>query len=144
MYLNRDCQNTRDEVLIQHARSYELGLQVCDVVDGVWLGPYTGERLTDPSNTHIDHLVPLKEEHVSGAASWPPAKKHKFANDPRNLLHAKACANMSKGASGPAEWLPDKNRCDYVERWTRVKQQYRLAIDSEEQRAIRRLTNECR
>lgn len=138
-----DCQSTRDEVLIEHARSYELGPEGCDVVDGVWRGPYTGERLTNPSQVHIDHVVPLKEVHISGAASWPPAKKRRFANDSRNLLPAEAGANMSKGASGPADWLPDRNRCAYVERWARVKREYQLDMDRAERQAIQRVNRRC-
>ena len=30
----------------------------CRVADGIWHGPYTGERFTDPGDLHIDHIVP--------------------------------------------------------------------------------------
>lgn len=37
-----DCQDTRDEVLAAQGRQIELSADGCEVVDGVWRGPYTG------------------------------------------------------------------------------------------------------
>jgi len=138
-----DCQDMRDEVLIEHARSYELDSGGCEVVDGIWHGPYTGQRLTEPSDIHIDHIVPLKEAHVSGAASWSARTKQRFANDPANLLPSEDSANMSKGALDPAEWLPDRNRCTYVKRWTAVKDKYDLEMDPAERRAVEEVERTC-
>ena len=62
-----DCQDTRDEVLADQGRQIDLSGDGCEVMDGVWRGPYTGQTFTDPGDLHIDHVVPLKEAHVSGS-----------------------------------------------------------------------------
>ena len=66
---DRDCQNTRHEVLIEESLTpvtfkTDKG---CRVVSGNWLGAYSGEVFTDASKLDIDHLVPLKEAHESGS-----------------------------------------------------------------------------
>ena len=139
-----DCQDMREEILIRDAERYTLSSNSCWVERGVWIGPYTGERLTDRSRVHIDHVVPLAEAHRSGAASWPRSKKQRFANDPDNLLATEGAANMSKGADDPADWMPRESRCGYIERWVAVKRDYGLSADGRERRAIREVQNACR
>jgi hypothetical protein len=138
-----DCQDTRTKVLLQEAEGrVELGPEGCEIVRGRWAGFYTGATHTNPSALHIDHLVPLKEAHVSGAASWPRARKRAYATtleDPNVLIAVEAGANMAKGAQGPADWLPERNRCAYVQRWAAVKTAWELTIDPRERRAIERV-----
>ena len=138
-----DCQDTRQEILISQGEAIRLDGSGCRVTDGVWRGPYTGERFTDHGDLHIDHIVPLAEAHESGAAAWDRQRKRRFANDPLNLLAVEAGENMSKGRRDPAEWLPDQGRCAYVERWTMVKTEYGLSMDSRERQAINRVEVDC-
>jgi len=138
-----DCQDTRDEVLAAQGRQIEWSADGCDVEDGVWRGPYTGATFGDPGDLHIDHVVPLKEAHVSGATEWPAAKRRRFANDPDNLLAVEAGENMSKGSRGPSEWLPETGRCGYVEQWVTVKREWDLQMDAQERAAVERLLEEC-
>lgn len=133
--LDGDCQDSRAETLIRDSVG-DLVLAGCRVVSGRWIGPYTGEIFTDASDLDIDHIVPLKEAHVSGGEHWAGEKKRAFANDPDNLLATKASANRAKGSKGPSEWLPDLNRCEYAARWLLVKSKYGLAIDSAERLAL--------
>ena len=133
---DRDCQDTRQEILIDHGTNIELNSSGCRVVSGRWEGPYTGENFTDPGDLHIDHVVPLKEAHISGAADWPSRQKRRFANDPDNLLPVEAGANMSKGAQGPSEWMPETKRCAYLEQWIAVKEKWELDMDRRERRYI--------
>jgi len=138
-----DCQDTRQEVLIAQGESIRLDSTGCKVLSGVWVGPYTGRRFTDPSDLHVDHIVPLAEAHESGGLAWPPDRRQTFANDTRNLVAVEAGENMSKGARGPADWLPRVNRCSYVDRWLMIKNVYGLKIDREEQQRIDTVTAEC-
>ena len=64
-------------------------------------GFYTGVEC----RTSIDHVVSLKDAHVSGAGCWTDAEKSKFAND--RLNHVDACANVNsaKSSSVPADFL---------------------------------------
>jgi len=138
-----DCQDTRTEVLLQEADGpVEMGPEGCEIVRGTWTGFYTGQTFTDPSKLHIDHLVPLKEAHVSGAAAWPRSRKRAYATalkDTDVLIAVEAGANMSKGSRGPADWLPARNRCAYVQRWVAVKRTWDLEMDAAERRAIARV-----
>ncbi|MFW5969882.1 MAG: HNH endonuclease [Halofilum sp. (in: g-proteobacteria)] len=138
-----DCRDTRDEVLAAQGRRIEWSADGCEVVGGVWRGPYTGKRFTDPGDLHIDHVVPLKEAHVSGARDWSASRRREFANAPDNLLAVEASTNMSKGSRDPAEWLPDTGRCGYIERWARVKREWGLGMDPQEREAVHALRTRC-
>ena len=122
-----DCMDVRDEVLAAESEVPVItGPDGCDVERGRWTGPYTGKTFTDPGELHVDHLVPLAEAHRSGAFRWSHAKRRQYANDvedPRTLIAVEAGANMSKGARGPSEWLPENRayRCQYVRDWQGVK-----------------------
>ena len=108
---DRDCQNTRNEVLIQESLkpvSYKSS-KGCKVSSGQWYGSFTGRTFTNPKKLDIDHLVPLKEAHDSGAYAWSKSKKRDYANDmshPDHLIAVAARANRSKGAKDPSEWMP--------------------------------------
>lgn len=145
-----DCQDTRTEVLIQEADGpiqWESPRQ-CEIERGTWHGPYTGQTYHDPSELHVDHLVPLKEAHVSGAAEWSRGHRRAFSTDLdhlHTLMAVEAGANMSKGARDPAGWLPPNPdfRCEYVKRWIAVKERWDLAMDPEEKQAVERIQRCC-
>jgi len=145
-----DCQDARQEVLIAESeRPVELSADGCRVETGLWLGRFTGERFTDPSDLHVDHMVPLAEAHRSGAHRWSRARRDAYANDlgdPRSLIAVSAGANMSKGADDPAHWLPENNayRCTYVRDWVAVKQRWDLSMDPAERRAVEQVLRTCR
>ena len=68
---DRDCQNARHEVLIEESLSsvtFKTG-KGCKVLSGSWDDPYSGRTITDATKLDIDHMVPLKEAHESGAAN---------------------------------------------------------------------------
>ena len=53
----------------------------CRVVSGSRDDPYSGRTITDATKLDIDHMVPLKEAHQSGAANWSRERKRAYAND---------------------------------------------------------------
>lgn len=127
---DRDCQNTRHEVLAAQSTGpvrFKTGRE-CRVVAGRWISPFTGEVIHDPSKMDIDHVVPLKWAWVHGADRWSKSKREKFANDPANLLSVEASLNRQKGADGPDKWLPPANQCQYVLRFLRVAKSYQLNV----------------
>lgn len=145
-----DCQDVRDEVLIAESKipvEFETSRE-CEVVSGRWRGRYSGEVFTDPSKLHIDHLVPLKEAHESGASEWSIRRKRAYANDfksPDTLIAVAAGENLSKGADDPSEWMPSNDvfRCEYIERWVDVKERWELEMNSAEQEAIESQLENC-
>ena len=138
-----DCLDTRQEVLIAESQSsVKLDSTGCRVLTGLWFDPYTGQRVTDPSRLDIDHLVPLAEAHRSGADSWTPSQRRRFANDlmhTDSLIAVTAASNRSKGDSDPALWLPPNEgfRCEYVRRWVIAKATWGLDMDPAEREAVR-------
>lgn len=144
-----DCQDTRQEVLIaESVVAVTLDSRGCRVIAGRWHDPYTGRVFTEPGDLDIDHMVPLKEAHDSGAAAWPRARKRAYANDldhPDALIVVEKGANRSKGSRDPAEWLPPNGayHCAYVRAWTQVKEQWGLAVDRAEAAAIQDVLTGC-
>ena len=53
---------------------------------------------------------------------------------------ASAERNGSKGAKGPAEWLPPNRAhwCTYLAEWVEIKRRWYLAMDQAEANAIRK------
>jgi len=142
-----DCRDTRAEVLIRTSQipvTYKR-TDRCVVASGLWIAPYTGKTFRDASRLDIDHLVPLRHAHAHGAARWNRQQRGTFANDLDNLVAVSAVANRSKGAEGPAEWLPDNRDywCEYGQRWARIKREYELAITRSGRQVLEHLRQSC-
>jgi hypothetical protein len=141
---NHDCLNTRGEIL--KARSLVrpiLNKKGCKVISGKWNDYYYPEVHTIAKKVDIDHLVPLKNAHLSGAARWDRAKKETFANDPENLVITNLSYNRKKGAKGIDAWLPSKKEyaCKYIVDWINIKKKYQLAMLEAELNTVRK--SEC-
>ena len=107
-------------------------------------GPYTGTWFTSIKDTDIEHIVARSEAHDSGLCAASPATKAKFASDLLNLTLASPSVNRhQKIANDASEWLPDLNRCWYVDRTILVRQAYDLTIDRAEADAIDRVLAKC-
>jgi hypothetical protein len=145
--VDRDCQNTRHEVLIgSSAESVQFKTEKqCLVVSGLWIGLYTGNIFSNARQLDIDHVVPLKEAHISGASGWTKEMKRQFANDEENLLAVSRSANRSKGAKDPAQWMPKNEafHCEYIKKWVAVKEKVMLYMDRNEQQKINRVLAGC-
>ena len=138
---DRDCQNTRHELLISKSLSpvsYKSDKK-CLVSTGRWYGPYLDKHFTESSDLDVDHIVPLKWAHDHGAAEWSKDRKKEFANDTSNLLLVDDSENQSKGAKGPAEWMPPNKafHCAYLLKWELLIAQYDLNPDSSDLSKIR-------
>ena len=145
--VDRDCQNTRHEILISSsAEPVQFKTEKeCLVVSGKWIGLYTGKIFNNARQVDIDHVVPLKEAHISGASGWSKEKKRQFANDEDNLLAVSRSSNRSKGAKDPAQWMPRNEafHCEYIKKWVAVKEKYILYMDQKEQQKINRVLQGC-
>jgi len=132
---DRDCQNTRTEVLIRDALSVVMATRSdgrqCAVQSGVWVDPFSGDTIRDPRGLDVDHVVPLQNAHLAGAWSWDSARRREYANDmadPQHLLAVTASLNRQKGAKGPDQWLPPNPdfSCSYIAAWRAIKRRWRL------------------
>jgi hypothetical protein len=125
---DKDCQNTRHEILIQTStKPVEFKTDnECNVLAGEWYDPYSGDTFTISKDLDLDHIVPLKFAHGHGADKWSRERKKQFANDYGNLLLVNASLNRQKGAKGPTEWLPSNfpKRREYIARFNAVMAKY--------------------
>jgi hypothetical protein len=117
----------------------------CQIAIGNWVDTYTGEDITTPSSVSMDHVVSLKDAHISGGWAWDPGTKELFANDPRNLVITGRSANSSKGSRGPDEWLPPlpAARCPHIRKWLDVKQEYELEMEEAEEALVLYMLKIC-
>ena len=150
---DRDCQNTRAEVLIAESVAPvsfapEDDGDKCRVISGEWVGPWTGAVFTDASEVDIDHHVPLGHAHESGGWSWNPQRKRAYANDlthPASLQVTSAPVNRSKGKQPPDEWRPEESAawCRYAADWISVKKTWDLTVTSAEVAVLEKMLATC-
>ena len=100
------------------------------------VGWYTG---VSGSATDVDHVVALKDAHVSGGNSWSLAQKRAFANDPFNHVAAVPYVNRTlKNAFKPLKFVTKlhhsgyrfaQGQCAaYVDLYIKVKRKYGLPV----------------
>ena len=82
----------------------------------------------------IDHLVPLKNAHISGASNWSKRKKNRYYNYLKydnHLIAVSKNANRNKSDKSPVEWLPPNKeyQCEYVREWYKIKKDWGLTIE---------------
>lgn len=139
---NKDCQDTRAEILIKQNKGYlkYKKKKRCNVTWGSWYDAYSGKTFHKASDLDIDHIVPLKHAHSNGAVNWSKKKRRRFANDPLNLIAVDKKLNRAKGSKGPTRWMPPKKsyHCRYVKRWKAVKKKYNLKISSREEASMKK------
>ena len=147
---DRDCQDTRQEVLISESLiEVKLDKKGCRVLSGRWYDPYTNKYFTNPKDLDVDHFVPLKEVHRSGGYEWSKERKQEYANDLKNsetLIAVYKGANRSKSDRDPANWLPknEKYVCEYVRVWVEIKDRWGLESDKEEVVVIQEVKEGCK
>ena len=127
---DRDCVNTRHEILQAEAVGFSMNAEGCAVDSGEWFDPYTNRTFTDPRDLDVDHVVALADAWVSGAWEWADELLDRFSNDLGNLNAIAAGENRSKSAKGPAEYNPTAPaaRCDYLVQYATVKIRWELSI----------------
>ncbi len=138
--------DTREEVLIEESREDVAVGSGCSLSGGRWFSWYDGATWTETGDVDIDHQVPLAEAWDSGARTWRPATRQRFANDlgdPRSLVAVTDEVNASKGDRDVREWLPARQHCRYLRDQVAVKHRWRLRVDRPEKRAMRALARDC-
>ncbi|MEC7277791.1 MAG: HNH endonuclease family protein [Bdellovibrionota bacterium] len=143
---DRDCQNTRAEVLIKRSQvkvsfTQRKNKKKCTVATGLWKDFYYNEIHKLAKKVDIDHIVPLKHAWDHGAYQWSKKEREDFANDPENLVITNRSSNRSKGAQSPLTWMPVERQyaCRYMKKWLTIKEKYRLMISAQERDHFTRL-----
>lgn len=143
--------DTRNLILQRDLAEVALASDKCTVQSGVLReDPYTGKTIqfkrgkSTSSAVQIDHVVALSNAWRTGAQDLSKKQRVAFANDSLNLLAADGPANMQKGDSDAAEWLPrSEYRCRYVARQIAVKTAYKLWVTKAEHDAMDRVLGTC-
>jgi hypothetical protein len=143
-----DCQDTRQEVLVEESGIAVETFANCGVVAGSWLSSYDLVTQTDVAQLEVDHLVPLANAWRSGAYLWTPAERLSFANDlsyPGHLNAVTADVNAAKGDSGPENWRPPapEGWCRYAIDWITIKQRWELTVTPDERAALTSMLSTC-
>ena len=125
--------NTRHEVLAEESLIKPV-ISNNKVIKGKWFDKYTGKYFTNPSDLDIDHLVPLKNAHISGASNWSKKKKNRYYNYLKydnHLIAVSKSANRNKSDKSPVNWLPPNKeyQCEYVREWFKIKTAWGLTIE---------------
>lgn len=147
---DRDCQDTRQEVLIEESLEPVVFIDAsqCRVASGLWRDVYSGQQYRDPGALDIDHIVPLANAHASGGWQWLVDRKREYANyliDPNHLVAVSASLNRQKGAQTPATWKPPDRAawCWYARAWIGVKSRWGLSIANDERGALTEMQAGC-
>ena len=127
------------------------GTNGCVVLSGTLQEPYTGRTIafhrgpTSSMAVQIDHRWPLGLVWRHGAASWTPAQREAFANDPAELVAVDGSANEEKSDSGPGEWMPANagDACSYATSFVAVATKWRLSIATADEHALDRTLTGC-
>ncbi len=139
LWTTQDGCSTRELVLIAEAVGGTRS--GCSMTGATWLSAYDGVSTSNPGSFDIDHMVPLKEAWLSGAAGWSPARRTAFANDigwDQSLIAVSARANRQKSDRDPARWMPASSgyACAYIEVWVGVKFRWDLSMDPAERAVV--------
>ena len=147
---DRDCQDTRAEVLVLESRTPVTFTTptACTVATGEWIDPWSGTVSTSARALDIDHTVPLANAWRSGAWAWTPALRSAYANDITDAGHLIAIPlgeNRSKGDDGPEAWRPPQRSawCAYAQTWTSIKAKWGLSATPAEWAALQEMAATC-
>jgi hypothetical protein len=145
--------DTRNDVLRRDLTGIltRAGTRGCVVLSGTLHDPYTGRTIafhrgeTSSMAVQIDHRYPLGLAWQHGAASWTPAQREQFANDPVNLAAVDGPANEQKSDAGPGEWMPANtgDACTYATTFVAVATKWRLSLDTADEHALDRILTGC-
>lgn len=136
--------NVREAVLIRDAEEVEVE-EDCTVTSGVWIDPYEGFEVTDPSDIDIEHVVPTSGHYAVGGRDATQDERVEFAHAPIVLVVSHYSTNRSKGDQGPESWKPDEEaECLYALRWIEIKDDFDLPLlDEAERGALNEFLDTC-
>ena len=153
---DRKCWNAREEALYQQAEKDSVSFldknkkpigysNACSIESGKWIDPLSKEEFNKPGYLDVDHIVPLALAARSGAYSWTPEQKAKYANDTDVLIVTSAKQNRSKGAKSPSEWMPPNkdSHCDYAKIYINVLYKYKLNITQDDKEVLNKAIGSC-
>ena len=130
-YLDKDDKETKDKS------------KACSIKSGVWIDPYSKEKVEDPTKLDIDHTGALSWTAKAGGQEWDKQKKQDYANDFDHLVATTAKENRTKGDKGPSEWMPESSKCEYAKVYTHIVKKYNLNLNKADKDTLEKALNSC-
>lgn len=130
-YLDKDDKETKDKS------------KACSIKSGVWIDPYSKEKVEDPTKLDIDHTGALSWTAKAGGQEWDKQKKQDYANDFDHLVATTAKENRTKGDKGPSEWMPESSKCEYAKVYTHIVKKYKLNLNKADKDTLEKTLNSC-
>ena len=130
-YLDKDDKETKDKS------------KACSIKSGVWIDPYSKEKVEDPTKLDIDHTGALSWTAKAGGQEWDKQKKQDYANDFDHLVATTAKENRTKGDKGPSEWMPESSKCEYAKVYTHIVKKYKLNFNKADKDTLEKALNSC-
>ena len=149
------CWTTREEVLDRQAEKGSITYldkddketkdksKACSIKSGVWIDPYSKEKVEDPTKLDIDHTGALSWTAKAGGQEWDKQKKQDYANDFDHLVATTAKENRTKGDKGPSEWMPESSKCEYAKVYTHIVKKYNLNLNKADKDTLEKALNSC-
>ena len=149
------CWTTREEVLDRQAKKGSITYldkddketkdksKACSIKSGVWIDPYSKEKVEDPTKLDIDHTGALSWTAKAGGQEWDKQKKQDYANDFDHLVATTAKENRTKGDKGPSEWMPESSKCEYAKVYTHIVKKYKLNLNKADKDTLEKALNSC-
>lgn len=149
------CWTTREEVLDRQAEKGSITYldkddketkdksKACSIKSGVWIDPYSKEKVEDPTKLDIDHTGALSWTAKAGGQEWDKQKKQDYANDFDHLVATTAKENRTKGDKGPSEWMPESSKCEYAKVYTHIVKKYKLNLNRADKDTLEKALNSC-
>ena len=149
------CWTTREEVLDRQAEKGSITYldkddketkdksKACSIKSGVWIDPYSKEKVEDPTKLDIDHTGALSWTAKAGGQEWDKQKKQDYANDFDHLVATTAKENRTKGDKGPSEWMPESSKCEYAKVYTHIVKKYKLNLNKADKDTLEKAFNSC-
>jgi hypothetical protein len=141
------CQTMRTQVLVATSEvpvSYATPRQ-CEVREGRWTDPYTGEEFDRAARLEIDHIIPPVYANASNGYQWDDNKRMQFANDPINLIPVSRDIHSKKRERGIGSWRPPEEsfHCEYAAAWRDVARKYDLDLFPRDRGRINTILEDC-
>lgn len=130
-YLDKDDKETKDKS------------KACSIKSGVWIDPYSKEKVEDTTKLDIDHTGALSWTAKAGGQEWDKQKKQDYANDFDHLVATTAKENRTKGDKGPSEWMPESSKCEYAKVYTHIVKKYKLNLNKADKDTLEKALNSC-
>jgi len=141
------CQTMRTQILVATSEvpvTYTNPRQ-CEVREGQWTDPYTGDVFTRAARLEIDHIIPPMYANAANGFQWDDQTRLEFANDPLNLIPVSRKVQSKKRDRGIGTWRPPEEafHCEYATAWRDVSRKYDLDLFQRDRGRMNSILDDC-